>query len=78
MQQLRPTFLDNLPAAESREGETRGRAHIVTLDYLLDDLDDELDEDEDDEDEDDDESDDEDEEDEEVETWQVSRPVPFP
>jgi hypothetical protein len=74
MQQMRAPFLDDLPAAESRQAETCRRTCAVTLDYVLDDLDDEIDEDEDDDEEEDDldDDEDEDEDDEEVETWQVS------
>jgi hypothetical protein len=79
LQPLRSSFLDNVPAAESRQAEAGDGAGVVTSDdicrvnYVLDDDDPDDDEDDDDFDEDDDDpEDDEDEEDEEVETWQVS------
>jgi hypothetical protein len=73
-----PTFLDDVPAAESREAESRG-ARILKLDLspfmnsyrLEDDPDDEPYDDEDDDFDDDEDEDDGDDEDEEVETWQV-------
>jgi len=73
VQQLRPPFLDDVPAAQPRQTQTGRRTCTVTLsDFALDDPD----EDDDDFDQDDDESeeeddDDEDAEDEDVETWQV-------
>ena len=73
LQQLRPPFLDDVPAAQPRQTQTSHRTGTVTLtDFALDDPD----EDDDDFDQDDDESeeeddDDEDAEDEDVETWQV-------
>jgi hypothetical protein len=82
MPAVRPAFLDDLSAAQPRQGEARGRSHLVTTTFcaassirsfrLQDDPDytpDDEDDDEDDPQDDDDE--DEDDDDEEVETWQV-------
>jgi len=77
VQPLRPTFLDDVPAAESRETQARHGDHLVTnldscCDYVLDD-DDEIEDDEDEDDfEDEDDEDEDEEDDEEPETWQVS------
>ena len=73
VQQLRPPFLDDLPAAQPRQTQTRQRTCTVTLsDWALDDPDDDDDDfDEDDDESEDDDAADEDEEDEDVETWQV-------
>jgi hypothetical protein len=78
---MRPSFLDNVPAAEPRKSQTRrDRLVILTVSFLVlsatarfeldDDFDDELEDEEDPDEEDDD--DDEDDEDEDVETWQVA------
>ena len=83
---VRPSFLVDVPAADSRKGEGRRRARLVVtildnlaidaLRFVLEDApddDDYDDEDADFEDDDEDEdADDEDEDDEDVETWQVS------
>jgi hypothetical protein len=83
---LRPAFLDDVSPAQSRQGQARHRASLVkdsptvNLATFEDKLDDDLedDPDEDDEFDDDDDGDEEDEEDDEdVETWQVSKPIPF-
>ena len=86
---LRPALLDDVSTAQSRQGQTCHRARFVECptvnlatfeDKLDDDLDDDPDQDDEFEDEDDDgDGDDEDEEDddEDVETWQVSKPIPF-
>jgi len=78
---MRPSFLDDVPAAEPRESKTR-RVHLVilTVSFLVlsatarvvldDDFDDEVEDDE--EDDEDDDEDEEDDEDEDVETWQVA------
>jgi hypothetical protein len=85
VQSLRPSFLDDVSAAEPRQAEAGDGARVVTtadifrLDYVLDD--DDVDDDEDEEDDgfdDDDEEDDDEEEDEDVETWQVSQSGRFP
>jgi hypothetical protein len=72
VQHLRKALLDNLSAAEPREGQARRVRLVTSADYDLDDQDEDLDEDEDDFDEDDEDPDEEDEEDDDVETWQVS------
>ena len=85
---MRTALLDDLSPAQSRQGQTCHRARFVECptvnlatfeDKLDDDLDDDPDEDDEFEDDDgDDDGDDEDEEDDEdVETWQVSKPIPF-
>jgi hypothetical protein len=82
---LRPSFLDDLSAAEPRQAEAGDGACVVTtvdifrFDYVLDDDDIDDDEDEDDDDDGEDEEDDEDDEDDDdVETWQVSQSGRFP
>ena len=83
-----PSFLDNVPAAQSREGEARGGcqtsygAGVVISDdeifarafarLVLDGDVDEDDDFDDDNEDEDDDDDEEDDEDEDVETWQVS------
>jgi len=85
VQPLRPSFLDDLSAAEPRKTKNDHRVRVVTSrdnlrtfvledDDELDDEDDEFGDDEDDEDEDDDDDDEDDEED-EPETWQVRNPT---
>jgi hypothetical protein len=79
---LRPTFLDDVPATQPRQSQTRDGDGLVTssdrFDHKIeiqDDVDDEEDEDDDiNEDDDDggDDDDDDDEDDEDIETWQVS------
>jgi hypothetical protein len=86
---MRPSFLDDVPAAEARGSRGTARrtrsssrtcviSHEMSrryvLEYPVDDPDDEDDDDVDDEDEDDD---DEDDDEEEIETWQVSDLRPF-
>jgi len=83
VQQLRPSFLDYLSAAESRQTEADNGERVVTTvdncdtNYVLDDDEDDVDDEDDDEDfdEDDggDEDDEEDDDEEEEETWQVSQ-----
>jgi hypothetical protein len=89
MPALRPSFLDHVPAPDPREtqaGRSRRTSLVVngltmsvfTLRYKLqDDPDDDPDED-DDFDEDDEGDDEDDENEEDVETWQVSKEIPFP
>jgi hypothetical protein len=87
MPAVRPALLDDVSAAQSRQGQTGHRARFIECptvnlatfeDKLDDDLDDDPDEDDESEEDDDDDGDDEDEEDDEdVETWQVSKPIPF-
>jgi len=79
---MRPSLLDDVPAAEPRKSQT-SRDHLVILTVSFHappaaprfDLDDDVDDEPDDEDdlEEDDDEDDEDDEDEDVETWQVAR-----
>ena len=85
--ELRPSLLDHVSAAESREtqtGNAAGGARAVTIGdnlcvrmnvtRLEDDIDDDLDDEDDDfYDDDDEEDDDEDDEDDDEETWQVSK-----
>ena len=91
LQRLRPTFLDDVSAAQARRAaggraETRDRARLVTNSdnassptspYVLDD--DEEDEDDEDPDSngDDDDEDEDDEDEDDEETWQVCAPVAF-
>jgi hypothetical protein len=75
---LRPAFLDHVPAAGPAETQAgHGADHMIRVhpddDSGDDDFDDDFDEDED-EDDDDGEGDDEEDEEEDVETWQVSNP----
>lgn len=82
MPAVRPAFLDDLSAAQPRQGEARGGSRLVTTPFctawsirsfrLQDDPDYIPDDEDDDEDDPQDDDDDEDEDDdEEVETWQV-------
>jgi hypothetical protein len=86
--EMRPSFLEHVPAAESRQAEACRGARLVTIRdkndfhilplHVQDDPDD-YDEDEDDDvDEDDDEESDDEDDDEEEETWQVGRQVGMP
>jgi hypothetical protein len=91
MPAVRPALLDDVSAAQSRQGQTCHRAHYFVRDFppvnlatFEDKLDDDLDDDPDDDpdaddefDEDDDGDDQDEEDDEDVETWQVSKPIPF-
>jgi len=81
---LRPSFLDDLPSAQSRQSQTR-RVHLVIFTassstpfaplrlQIDDDFDDDVEDDDDlDAEQDDEDEDDEDEDDDDVETWQVA------
>ena len=88
---MRPSFLDDLSAAEARRGASAGRgtrtaagrrarviSHEMSRGYVLEyPVDDPDEEDDDDFDEDDEGEDDEDADEEEIETWQVSDGRPF-
>ena len=82
VQPLRPSFLDDVSAAEPRQTKNDHRVRVVTTrdnlrrlfledDDDVEDEDDDLDDEEEDEDEEDD-------EDEDIETWQVSPQRSFP
>src|SRR5205823_3107163 len=81
MPALRPSFLDDLPAAQTREYQTRrGNSLVIAMrPYSLDDIDEDVDDDDGfyEDQEGDDDEDDEDDEDEDEETWQVSATRPL-
>ena len=73
--QVRPSFLDDLSAAEPRQTKNDHRVRIVTTRdnprHLFLEDDDDLEDEDDDLDDEEEDEDDEDDEDEETETWQV-------
>ena len=72
---LRPAFLDHVPAADPAETQAgHGADHMIRFHPDNDDADDDFDDDFD-EDDDDGEGDDDEDDEEEVETWQVSEPL---
>ena len=92
LQQLRPSFLDDISAAETRRccrrtcccsrcagtHRAQGISHEMSRRYVLEyPVDDPDDEDDDDGDDEDEDDDDEDDDEEETETWQVSDLRPF-
>jgi hypothetical protein len=79
LQPLRPSFLDDVSAAEPRQTEADNGDRVVTTvdncatNYVLDDDEDDIDDEDDDDVDEDDDEDEDDEDEEEEETWQVSQ-----
>jgi len=81
VQSLRPSFLDDVSAAEPRQTKNDHRVRVVTTcdnpRHLFLEDDDDLEDEDDDLDDEEEDEDDEDDEDEETETWQVWREASF-